>query len=94
MWLRVWRSPTISGATTKGVGKVAPADVYYGRREEILKRREEQKRQTFFERFEYNRAQHRQATGLLPAPNNINPSIVLSATTTTKTGEPDDSNRS
>jgi len=38
----------------EGIGNVTPADVYYGRREEILKRREEQKRQTIDERFRYN----------------------------------------
>jgi len=41
----------------KGVGNVTPAAVYYGRREEILKRREEQKRQTLHERFQYNLGQ-------------------------------------
>jgi len=46
--------------TTKESGNVAPADVYYGRREEILKRQEEQNGQTFYERFEYNRAQRNQ----------------------------------
>jgi transposase InsO family protein len=76
----------------EGIGNVAPADVYYGRREEILKRREEQKRQTLYERFEYNCAQRSQATRLLTAPNIINPSVALSATTTTTTGEPDASN--
>jgi hypothetical protein len=38
----------------EGIGNVAPADVYYGRREEILKRREEQKQQTILRRLEYN----------------------------------------
>jgi putative transposase len=38
----------------EGIGNVAPDDVYYERREEILKRREEQKRQTLSERFEYH----------------------------------------
>jgi hypothetical protein len=31
-----------------------PADVYYGRRAEILRQKEEQKRQTLYERFRYN----------------------------------------
>ena len=39
----------------EGISNVTPTDVYYGRREEILKRREEQKRQTLYERFQYNR---------------------------------------
>jgi len=68
--------------------------VYYGRREEILKRREEQKRQTLYERFEYNRAQRNPATRLLAAPNSNNHNAAPSAAGTTKTGEPDDSNRS
>jgi RNA-directed DNA polymerase len=41
----------------EGIGNVTPADVYYGRREEILKRREEQKQQTLYERFQYNLGQ-------------------------------------
>jgi putative transposase len=41
----------------EGVGNVTPADVYYGRREEIFQRREEQKRQTLYERFQYNLGQ-------------------------------------
>ena len=36
------------------VGNVTPADVYYGRREEILRRREEQKQRTIQERLGYN----------------------------------------
>jgi hypothetical protein len=38
----------------EGVGNVTPADVYAGRREQILRRREEQKRQTLYDRFQYN----------------------------------------
>jgi putative transposase len=38
----------------EGIGNVTPADVYYGRREEILKRRKEQKQQTLERRFRYN----------------------------------------
>ena len=41
----------------EGVGNVTPADVYHGRREQILRRREEQKRQTLEERFQYNLGQ-------------------------------------
>lgn len=44
----------------EGVGNVAPADVYYGRRDEILKRREEQKRVTLEERFRYNRSRSKE----------------------------------
>jgi transposase InsO family protein len=38
----------------EGIGNVAPADVYYGRREEILRRREEQKQLTIEARLRYN----------------------------------------
>lgn len=38
----------------EGIGNVTPADVYYGRREEILKRRKEQKQTTLERRFRYN----------------------------------------
>ena len=41
----------------EGIGNVTPADVYCGRREAILKRREEQKQRTLHERFQYNRGQ-------------------------------------
>jgi len=78
----------------EGIGNVAPADVYYGRREEILKRREEQKQQTLYERFAYNRAQRSLAVRLHVAPSTNKPSVAPSATTTTETGEPDASNRS
>jgi putative transposase len=39
----------------KALGNVTPADVLYGRREEILKRREELQIQTINRRREYNR---------------------------------------
>ncbi len=46
------------------VARATPADVYYGRREEILKRREEQKPKTLCERFQYNLAEKdNRATG-------------------------------
>jgi transposase InsO family protein len=38
----------------EGIGNVAPADVYYGRREDILRRREEQKELTIQTRLRYN----------------------------------------
>jgi putative transposase len=46
----------------EGIGNVTPADVYDGRREEILKRRKEQKQATLDRRFQYN---------LVQAPNPI-----------------------
>jgi RNA-directed DNA polymerase len=41
----------------EGIGNVTPADVYYGRREGILKRRKEQKQATLDRRFPYNLGQ-------------------------------------
>jgi putative transposase len=38
----------------EGIGNVTPADVYYGWREEILRRRKEQKQATLESRFRYN----------------------------------------
>jgi transposase InsO family protein len=38
----------------EGIGNVTPADVYFGRREEILKRRKEQEQATLDRRFQYN----------------------------------------
>ncbi|MGH9497148.1 MAG: integrase core domain-containing protein [Candidatus Sulfotelmatobacter sp.] len=44
----------------EGIRNVAPADVYYGRREAILKRREELKRVTREERSRYNRSRSKE----------------------------------
>jgi hypothetical protein len=38
----------------QAIGNLTPADVYYGRREQILRRREEQKQRTIAERLRYN----------------------------------------
>jgi putative transposase len=59
----------------EGIGNVAPADVYYGRREEILKRREEQKQQTILRRLEYNLG--RCAMQPEGEPNSKNRSLAL-----------------
>ena len=41
----------------KGIGNATSADVYFGRREKILKRRKEQKQATLDRRFQYNLGQ-------------------------------------
>ncbi len=38
----------------EGIGNVTPADVRFGRREEILKRRKEQRQATIYARIRYN----------------------------------------
>lgn len=54
----------------KGIGNVRPADVYYGWREEILGRREEQTQRTLYERIECNLGQKSNgATGELQTHN-------------------------
>jgi hypothetical protein len=82
------------GRYHEGVGNIAPADVYYGRREEILKRGQEQKRQALYDRFEYHRAQRNQATRLLVAPDIHNSNVASSADGTTIIAEPNASNGS
>jgi putative transposase len=54
----------------EGIGNVTPADVYYGCREEILRRREEQKQRTIQRRLEYNlgRCNH-------PLTSELNPKV-------------------
>ena len=42
------------------IGNVAPAEVYYGRREAILKRREEEKHVALEERSPYNRSRSKE----------------------------------
>ena len=41
----------------EGMGNAMPVDVYLGRREQIFKRREEQKQGTIFQGFRYNLGQ-------------------------------------
>jgi hypothetical protein len=54
----------------EGIRNATPADVYYGRRKDILKRREEQERQKLYGRFEYNRDKKtNRATGKLEGQN-------------------------
>ena len=38
----------------EGIGNATPADMYYGRRENVLRRREEKKQRTVLRRIEYN----------------------------------------
>jgi predicted nucleic acid-binding protein len=55
----------------EGIGNVTPADVYYGRGAEILKRREAQKQQTLQERFQYNSARERIEQRVNPRPQTV-----------------------
>jgi len=41
----------------EGIGNVTSADVYYGRQQEILKRRKDEKQETLDRRFQYNLGQ-------------------------------------
>ncbi len=50
----------------EGISNVTPADMYYGRREDILRRREEKKQRTVLRRIEYNLGRRQtQSTGEL-----------------------------
>ena len=54
----------------EAIGNVTPADVYYGRPEEILRRRTEQKQPTILQRLWYNhsRCPHQLTSGLNQEP--------------------------
>ena len=47
----------------EGIGNVAPVDVYYGRREEIVQRRKEVSRRTLQQRRDYHRASRERESG-------------------------------
>jgi len=60
----------LSAVANSETANPVPGDVYYGRREAILKRREEQKRVTLEERFRYNRSRSKEINmgALSPKP--------------------------
>jgi putative transposase len=55
----------------EGIGNVAPADVHFDRREEILQRREEQKRRTSHLRINYNLGRRETQNTGEPEPETI-----------------------